>query len=478
MVARRQISLLPYFVWKAVLLYQYKNYRIYFSFLLLFAFSTGVQAEAINDLFWKGNPEHDTETSQAEEGIVKEESTIAIDNLDDDPLTLQEAEQLALETDSLIKKFDVEAVAFREKGVAAASLPDPKIKIGFMNLPADTFDFKQEDMTQQIIGVQQMFPPTNLLDYKGEQMDLMGVATGYKVVNQKREVLRSVRKAWLAMYLQHHAGNIVNKSDELFDQLVIITKSQYRSGRGNQQNVVRAQLEQSLLKDKEIHIKAMEDKAIAELGKWIDESQIKRSMSLGSLSLPAIDSRDALIMSLENHPALGASMASAQAAKLGIDVAKARYMPSWTVDFSYANRQARKAGGERSEFISLMFMVDLPLFTSNRQDKWVTASEKEYNSALYTVEERRKNLRRKLDAEYANWLRVSERLQHYRGTVLPQASQNAEAALKAYRSQVTEFNPLMRARLMELKIKLQALNLLVDRAQAQVNLLYLTGDGE
>ena len=43
--------------------------------------------------------------------------------------------------------------------------------------------------------------------------------------------------------------------------------------------------------------------------------------------------------------------------------------------------------------------------------------------------------------------------------------------------QVTGFDPLMRARLMELKIKLQALNVLVSRAQAQVNLLYITGDG-
>jgi len=61
--------------------------------------------------------------------------------------------------------------------------------------------------------------------------------------------------------------------------------------------------------------------------------------------------------------------------------------------------------------------------------------------------------------------------------VLPQASQNAQAALKAYKSQVTGFDPLMRARLMELKIKLQALKILVNRAQAQVNLLYITGDG-
>jgi len=393
------------------------------------------------------------------------------------PLTLQEAESLALENDSLAKKFDAESIAFREKSVAATRLPDPKMKLGFMNIPTDTFDLAQEPMTQQVIGVQQMFPPYDLLDYKGEQMSFMGVAMGYKAVNQKREVLRGVRRAWLGVYLQHHAGNIVRKSQELFKQLVAITKSQYRSGGGNQQNVVRAQLEESLLKDKEIDIEAMKEQALAELGKWVDGSQLSRSMALGSLLLPEIGGRDVLRLSLENHPTLEASMASARAAKAGVDVAKSRYHPGWMVDFSYSNRKATATGNERANFISLIVMVDMPLFTSKRQDKWVTASEKEYNSAQYTVEERRKNLRSMLDAGYSSWLRLSERLQHYRGSVLPQASQNAEAALKAYRSQVTEFNPLMRARLLELQIKLQALQLLVDRAQTQINLLYLAGDG-
>lgn len=391
-------------------------------------------------------------------------------------LSLQQAERLAIENDSLTKKFAAESIALQEKGIAASRLPDPKLKLGVMNMPTDTYDLNQEPMTQQVIGIQQMFPPFNMLDYKGEQLGYKGKSKAYHAENQKRITLRGVRTAWLNVYKQHHSANIINKSELLFEQVVKITKSQYRQGRGNQQIVIRAQLELSLLQDKKINIEAMRGKALADLGKWIGRANINRPLDLDALSIPELAGESILRRAVENHPTLKAAEEGINAAKSGIDVAKSRYKPAWMMDLTYGKRGITPAGVDRADFLSLMFMVDLPFFTSKRQDKWLIAGEKEYNVAQYIADERQKNLTSSLEKEYVSWKQLTERLQHYRGSVLPQASQNAEAALKAYKSQVTEFNPLMRARLMELKIKLQALYLLVDRAIAQVNLLYLTGD--
>jgi outer membrane protein TolC len=449
-------------------LFLFDRYRNLVSCLLLLH-TGGTYAAEKTDLFWENESRNDSEVTLSVGTELQNDIQLQ------HPLTLQEAEKLALKNDLLTKKLDAESIALRKSGVAATSLPDPKLKLGLMNVPTDTLELEQEPMTQQVIGLQQMFPSYNLLDSQGKQMSLMGVAKSHKATNQKREVLRNVRKAWLDVYLQYHTGNIIKKTEDLFTQLVKVTKSQYRSGRGNQQNVVRAQLERSLLRDREIQIKAMKEKALAELGKWVGVLQFNRPLSLDSLSIPELADRDALISSIEKHPSLQASIADADAAKAGVNVAKSRYHPSWMVDLSFGKREAASTGKQRADFMSLMFIVDIPLFTSNRQDKWVSASEKEYSSAQYSSAERKKNLKRTLNAEYSDWLRLSERLQHYRKTVLPQAKQNAKAALNAYRSQATEFDPLMRARLMELNIQLQAIQLFVDWTQTQVNLLYLTG---
>jgi outer membrane protein TolC len=71
--------------------------------------------------------------------------------------------------------------------------------------------------------------------------------------------------------------------------------------------------------------------------------------------------------------------------------------------------------------------------------------------------------------------RANERVQLYEGSVLPHSRQNTEATLNAYQSGVTDFNVLVRARLTELKSELQFVKLNVERAKAQVELLYLAG---
>ncbi len=447
------------------LLNRYRN----FVFCLFLLHTSGTYAAEKNTLFWESEPENDSE-------VTLSVGTILPGNIQyDNPLTLQEAESLALKNDLLTKKFDLESIALKKRGIAVSSLPDPKLKLGLINIPTDTLKLGQEAMTQQVIGLQQAFPPHGFLGSQREQMNLMGTAKSHKAINQKHEVLRNVRQAWLGIYLQHHTGNIIKKTDALFTQLVKITKSQYRSGLGNQQNVVRAQLERSLLKDRAIKIKAMKESSLAELGKWVGTAQFNRPLSLNFLAIPELAERNALALSLEKHPSIQASIANANAAKAGINIAKSRYYPRWMVDLSFGMRETAPTGQQRADLISLMLIVDIPLFTSNRQDKWVTARENDYSSAQYSTAEQKRNLQRMLNAEYSNWLRLNERLQHYKDTVLPQANQNAKAALNAYRSQATEFDTLMRARLMELDIQLQAIQLFVDSAQAQVNLLYLTG---
>jgi outer membrane protein TolC len=80
-----------------------------------------------------------------------------------------------------------------------------------------------------------------------------------------------------------------------------------------------------------------------------------------------------------------------------------------------------------------------------------------------------------LDTEYANWQRLGERAALYKSRLLREADANAEAALNAYQSGVTEFTTLMRARITDLDVHLDALRIRVDRAKARARLLYLAG---
>jgi outer membrane protein TolC len=126
--------------------------------------------------------------------------------------------------------------------------------------------------------------------------------------------------------------------------------------------------------------------------------------------------------------------------------------------------------------MAAMVSLDLPLFPKNRQDRRLSASLQQAGATQLSLDDRLRELQRMLESDYASWQRLGERLQLYESQLQQEAAANAQASLKAYQSGVTEFSTLMRARITDLDVQLEALRIRVDRAKAQSSLLYLAGD--
>ena len=103
----------------------------------------------------------------------------------------------------------------------------------------------------------------------------------------------------------------------------------------------------------------------------------------------------------------------------------------------------------------------------------VAASKLDVKAAQQDLDDWRRQMKMQFEKTMAMYTRANERVQLYQGSVLPHSKQNTEATMSAYQSGVTDFNVLVRARLTELKSQLQFVKLNVERAKAQVELLYL-----
>jgi len=166
-----------------------------------------------------------------------------------------------------------------------------------------------------------------------------------------------------------------------------------------------------------------------------------------------------------------------EAGQLGVDIARQKYKPGWMLDVTYGNRAGDNPNGDsRDDFLSAMVIMDIPLFTGKRQDRMLATRQQEVEAARLQRDDRYLRLKRLLDADYAEWLRLDERLQLYQSTIFPEAIQNAETSLTAYQSGVTDFTGVMRARITELDVKLQKLRIRVDKAKAEARLLYLANE--
>ncbi|WJW74280.1 TolC family protein [Thiohalobacter sp. IOR34] len=392
-------------------------------------------------------------------------------------LSLSRSEQLALETDVTTPRYQALARAREEQAVADSQLPDPRLKLGAMNLPTDSFSRSQEPMTQLQVGIQQAFPPGKTLKLRGQRGRVLAGAEQQRAEAMRRAVLRDVRESYLEVYYQVEAERIIEASRKLFAQLVEVTRSHYAAGRKNQQDVLRASVELSLLDDRLTRARSAEDKARAALARLIGQQAAYQALNRDFPALPVLPARAGLEAALESHPLLQAELGQVEAGQLAADLARERYKPGWMLDLTYGDRTgSNPSGGRRSDFLSAMVLVDLPLFTANRQDRLLATRQQELEAARLRRDDIYLQLRRRLDADHAEWLRLDERLKLYRSQILPEAEQNAAASLSAYQAGVTDFSGLMRARLTELDSRLTLLRLRVDRSKVQARLLYLAGE--
>ena len=393
-------------------------------------------------------------------------------------LSLAQAEQLALEADPLIKRYSASSRSHDAESSANGTLPDPKLRLGMFNVPLDSFSTTEDPSTQLRIGIQQEFPRGDTTDLKQQQSKWLAQAAMAQANDEKLKLLMNVRDAYLNLYYEIKAGNIVNETRELFVKLAKITEDQYAAGRVNQQDVIRADLELSRLDDRATKIQGNEDEYRAYLAQWVGDIAWQ-DIDSDFPVLPDVPDNVDINELLTQHPSVMAETAKVEASRTMIEVTRQDYKPGVGAFVEYRKRFGENAdGSDRSDMMAAMVTVDIPLFTENRQDKNVAAREESANAARYSRDDRLRVLKRKLEKDRAIYRRLGEREMIYRNKLVSSAANNAEASLNAYQSGVTEFTTLMRAGITELDVRLENLRIKVDRLRTQARLLYITGDSE
>lgn len=399
------------------------------------------------------------------------------------PLELPAAERMALDIDPVTKSFMARAEGLNEQAIADGQLADPKLKLGATNFPTDTFERSQEAMTQVQIGLQQAIPPGKTLRYRRERTEAIADIEEARALERSLDVLRKVRLRYLQLYYQSVSASILEQNKKVFSQLLDITQRQYAAGRDIQHDVLRAQLELSLIDDRILEVTRNKEAAMAELGKFIGSDEAGRPLPDEFPQLADPPPLTVVRDNLADHPLVRIEDAILLASEKKIGEAEEQYKPGFNIDVTYGFRNgrdfgpARGANGDaRADFLTAMLLVDLPIFRDKRQDRRLAAAKKQSLAVQFSRTDRLLELASLAEREAANWKRLSDRLSLYEMRATADAKMNADSTLRAYQNDVADFTTLMRAQLTELDTQLDMLRVRVERAKAQAELLYLAGE--
>jgi outer membrane protein TolC len=391
------------------------------------------------------------------------------------PLTLAEAEDLALRQEPGHAALLARAAALEEHGIAAGQLPDPTLRVGIANYPISSGDFSTEGMTQAQLGFRQSFPSGKSREFSTQRFRLLSLELTESAGARNRDVRTNVRNAWLEAYYWQHAREIVTESRPFFADLVTVTRSLYSVGSKTQHDVLRAELELSRLDDRLIEINRRYRQAKAALSEWLGQDAdrpIASKLPVGE-QVPAIET---LRENLLSHPVVLAADARVAARSAGVEVAEERKKPGWALDLGYGYREGNLPSGEpRSDFVSLSVTTDLPFFKRNRQDRSLAAALSERSAAQYEKSELLRRMMSQLDAGYAHWQDLTRRVALYESMILGLSESQAQAALLAYQSEAGDFADVMRGYIDDLNTRLDHVRLQVERHQSYAVLANLGG---
>jgi outer membrane protein TolC len=391
------------------------------------------------------------------------------------PLTLAQAEQLALDQEPGQAAMLAQASALEDQAVAAGQLPDPTLRAGLANYPISSGGFSTEGMTQAQLGLRQSFPSGKSRAFSTQHYQSLALGMGESAHARSRDVLTQTRRAWLEAYYWQRARDIVTESRPFFGDLVEVTRSQYAVGRKTQHDLLRAELELSRLDDRLIEIDRRYAQATAMLSAWTGPVA-NRPISSALPALQQVPEIEVLRSALATHPSLLAAEAQIDARRAGVNLAEEQKKPGWALDLGYGYRDGTLPSGDpRSDFVSLSVSIELPFFQKNRQDRKLSAALSERGAAEYKKDQLLREMSSQLDAAFAHWTDLTRRVGLYESRILSLSEDQAQAALLAYQSEAGDFADVMRGYIDDLNTRLEHVRLQVDRGQSYAVLANLGG---
>ncbi len=396
-------------------------------------------------------------------------------------LTLQSAIDIAIKDNPSLAQMKARAEAMATIPSQVGSLPDPVISFNALNLPVDTFDTAQENMTQLQGGISQQIPFFGKLALREQTASHQAQAATHNVTEARHRLLRDVKQSWWSLFYFNKALDIALSNQNLLRQFIKIAQTKYEVGEGLQQDVLLAQLELSKLLDTEIQLTGAIEKTKAQLNTLLNNpANFKLSIPTQSKeNLPTLLTEEKLFSLAENYRALLASkQQSIHAAQSRLDLAKKGFFPDFKIGAYYGGRNDSISGKERADFLSLKLSMNIPIFAKNKQQKAIDQRSNELIQQHYALQDQWNKVRSEISIAYSEFHQTKNQVVLYKSGIIPQARQTVASMLAGYQVNKVDFLNLVRSQVTLYNYETQYWKVLSKANQALAQLIAVIGKEE
>ncbi len=330
-----------------------------------------------------------------------------------------------------------------------STLPDPQFTAQQVNAgsPRPFAGYTNSDFAYFGLGVSQDFPYPGKLRLRGELAKRDAEVMQQQYESARRSVTTGVKAAYFQLsYLSKTLG-ILESDGQLLEQVEKAAEARYRSGMGNQHDLLQAQTERTKLL-REITMHHLEvAKTQARIKQLLNRSQSSPDIEPADLPETALPySFDELLSAAKSqYPTI------AGAQKLVDDPAQFR------------------------AYYMLSFSARVPIYRSRKQRPELAQAEADLNKSRAEVEVQTQQVSLDLRTEFEIVQKTAELLKIYREGLLPQARAEFEAGVAAYQNNRQDFQALLASFLDVLHLDEEYWQSAAERETALARVEELTG---
>jgi len=365
--------------------------------------------------------------------------------------------------------------AAKQVPTQASTLPDPQVVLQHVSVgsPRPFAGYTNSDFAYIGLGFSQDIPYPGKLRLRGEIAKKEADVSQQRYESVRRAVLMEIKGAYFQLAYLAKRRAILDGNGQLLRQVEQAAEAHYRSGMGNQQEIIQAQLQQTKLLRETTDNELEAGKIQAALKRLLNRPQASSDIEPAELQeTPASYSYDQLLsVAQSNNSEIGAARKMVEKQGIKVEAAKKDFYPDFNLQYMWQRTDPTQF---RAYYMATVG-VRIPIYRGRKQQPELAQAQAEQSSAKSEYETQSQQVAFQLRQHFLSAEKSAELLKIYREGLVPQAHAELQAGLAAYQSNRQDFQALLASFLDVLKLDEEYWRTLAEHETALAQIEQLAG---
>jgi outer membrane protein TolC len=354
----------------------------------------------------------------------------------------------------------------------ASALPDTQLTVQqfAVGSPRPFAGYTNSDFAYIGFGASQEIPFPGKRSLRGQVANSEAEVRRIQIESVRRGIIAKLKATYFRLAYLQQTLSVLERDDKLLADVQQVVESRYRVGQGNQQEVLKAQLQHTkILQEIAMHHREV-GQLQAQMKQLLNRSQDTADIQTKPLAVRDIpySASDLLNLAKQQNPDIQSQEQMVRKAESQIELAHKEFRPDFNVQYMYENTDRKFR-----DYYVATFGINLP--NRGRRKAQLAEAEASREQANRQLEAESQRRLAEVQDQYVVAQTSAEQLKIYTEGLIPQSEATFRSALAAYQANRQDFQTLLSSFIDVLNLQVEYQRELADHESALAQLEALTG---